>query len=61
MYFLLNSASIAETAAVISNEAKMFFDKGTTTLINGPANLLNNDSNELMILMILIRIYRLHR
>ena len=56
MYFLLNSALIAETAAVISNEAKMFFDKGTTTLINGPANLLNNDSNELI-----IRIYRLHR
>ena len=37
-------ASIAEAAAVISNGAKIFFAKGNATYINGPANLLNNDS-----------------
>ena len=36
-------ASIAEAAAAIPNEAKIFFAKGTTTFINGPANLFNND------------------
>ena len=29
--------------AVIPNGAKIFFAKGTSTFINGPANLLNND------------------
>ena len=37
------SASIAYAAAVIPNRAKMFFAKETSTFINGPAILLNND------------------
>ena len=44
MNFLLNSASFAETAAVIPNGAKIFFANGTATFVNGAANLLNNDS-----------------
>ena len=40
-------ASIAEAVAVISNEAKTFFAKGIATFINGPANLLNNDTKNL--------------
>ena len=40
----MNSASFAETAAVIPNGAKIFFPNGTATFINGTANLLNNDS-----------------
>ena len=40
----MNSASFAETAAVIPNGAKTFFPNGTATFINGTANLLNNDS-----------------
>ena len=44
MYFLLKyPALIAESAAVISNGAKIFLDKGTATFINVTANLLNND------------------
>ena len=43
MYFFRMPASIAEAAAVIPNEAKVFFANGTATFINGPANLLNND------------------
>ena len=43
MYFLLDAASIAETAAVIPNGAKIFFAKGTAAFINRPANSLNND------------------
>ena len=42
MYFLCH-VSIAEAAAVIPNNAKTFFAKGTATFINRPANLLNND------------------
>ena len=42
MFFLM-PASIAEAAAVIPNEAKMFFAKGAATFISGPANLLHND------------------
>ena len=34
---------MTEAAAVIPNEAKIFFAKGTATFVNGPANLLNND------------------
>ena len=37
------TASIAEAAAKIPNGAKIFFARGTATLINGRANLLNND------------------
>ena len=40
-------ASIAEAAAVISNGAKKYFAKGTTTSINGPASLLDNDPKNL--------------
>ena len=36
-------ASTVEAAAVIPNRAKIFFAKGAATLINGPANLFNND------------------
>ena len=36
-------ASFAEATAVIPNGAKIFLTKGTATLINGPANLLNSD------------------
>ena len=35
--------SIAEVAAVISNRGKIFFAKGASTFINGPAVLLNNE------------------
>ena len=41
--FFWISASITEGAAVIPNGAKTFYAKGIATLINGPANLLNND------------------
>ena len=41
--FFWNAASIAETDAVIPDGAKIFFVKGTATLINRPANLLNSD------------------
>ena len=41
--FFLMSASIAYAAAIIPNRAKMFFAKETSTFINGPAILLNND------------------
>ena len=41
--FFLTPTSIAETAAVIPDGAKIFFANGTATAINGPANLLNND------------------
>ena len=41
--FFLIPASIAETAAVIPNGAKMFLAKGAATFINEPVNLLNND------------------
>ena len=43
MYFFLIPATIAEAAAFIPNGAKTFYASGTTTFINGPANLLNND------------------
>ena len=43
MFFFLIPASIAEAAAVIPNAAKTLFAKGIASLINGPANLLNND------------------
>ena len=33
-----------EAAAVVPNGPKTFFAKGIATLINGQANLLNNDS-----------------
>ena len=36
-------ASISEAAAVIPNDAKMYFAKVIATFINGPANLLNKD------------------
>ena len=42
MFFFI-PASIAAAAAVIPNGAKIFFVKITTTFINGPASLLNND------------------
>ena len=35
-------ASITEAATVLPNGAKIFFVNGTATLINGPANLLND-------------------
>ena len=44
MLFFLTPASIAEAAAVIPNGAKIFFAKETVTFINGPFNLLNNDT-----------------
>ena len=43
MYFFWISASIAEAAAIIPNGVKTFFAKEIATLINAPANLLNND------------------
>ena len=43
VFFLWISASIAEAAAVIPNDANTFFAKGTATFINGPTNLLNED------------------
>ena len=46
MFFFLIPASVAE-AAVIPNGAKTFFAEGIATFINGPANLLNNDSKNL--------------
>ena len=45
MFFLI-SASVAE-AAVILNGAKTFFAEGIATFINGPANLRNNDPENL--------------
>ena len=44
MYFFSIPASIAEAAAIIPNGAETFLAKGITTFINGPADLLNNDS-----------------
>ena len=41
--FFLTPTSIAETAAVIPDGAKIFFANGTANVINGHANLLNND------------------
>ena len=41
VFFYWIPPSIAEAAAVIPNEAKTF-DKGITTVINEPVNLLNN-------------------
>ena len=43
MYFLLNSASLAEAVAFIPDGAKMPFTNGTATFINGPAILLNHE------------------
>ena len=45
MFFVFSwiPASIAEATSVILNGAKIFFAKGNATLINGHANLLNND------------------
>ena len=43
MYFFWIPASIAEAVAVIPNGAKICFANGTTTFINGPAILLNNE------------------
>ena len=43
MYFFGIPASNAEAAAAILNGVKHFFAKGTTTFINGPANLFNID------------------
>ena len=45
-------ASIAEAAAVIPNGAKTFFAKGIATFINGPANLLNKNPTDWVILEI---------
>ena len=42
-FFLWIPASIYEAGAVIPDGAKTFFAKRTTTLINGTANLLNNE------------------
>ena len=36
-------ATIADTAAVIPDEAKTFFANGKATFINGPAILLTNE------------------
>ena len=47
-------SSFAEASAVIPNGAKTFFNKGTTTLINGPANLLNNNPKILQIEIVYI-------
>ena len=44
MFFFLIPASIAEAAAVIPDGTKTFLAKGIAIFINGPANLLNNDS-----------------
>ena len=52
MYFFSIPASIAEVATVIPNRAKTFFAKGIATFINGPANLLNNDPPDWIILEI---------
>ena len=52
MYFFSIHASIAEVAIVIPNRAKTFFAKGIATFINGPANLLNNDPPDWIILEI---------
>ena len=41
MFFFLIPASVAETAAVIPNGAKIFFAKGIATFINGSATLLS--------------------
>ena len=41
--FFWISVSIAEAVALIPNGAKTFFAKEIATLINRPANLLNND------------------
>ena len=46
MYFFLNSCDTAEAAAVIPNGAKIFSANRTATFINGPANLLNNESKD---------------
>ena len=43
MYFFEIPASVSEAAAVIPNGSKTFFAEGIATLINGAANLLNND------------------
>ena len=43
-FFFRIPASIAEAATIIPTGTKTFFAKGIATLINGPANLLNNDS-----------------
>ena len=40
----MNSCDTAEAGAVIPNGAKIFSANGTATFINGPANLLNNES-----------------
>ena len=42
MFFLIPS-SIAGAADVIPKGSKILFSKGTAILINGPANLLNNN------------------
>ena len=44
MYFFWIPATIAESATVIPNEAKIFFANETATFINGPTNLLNNET-----------------
>ena len=43
MYFFCIPALITEAAAVTPNGAQTFFGKRIATVINGPANLLNND------------------
>ena len=43
MYIFLIPASMAEVAAVIPIEGKIVFARETSTFINGPANLLNNE------------------
>ena len=45
--FPFNLSSIAEPAAVIPNGAKNIFANRTTTFINGPAILLNNEPKKL--------------
>ena len=42
-FFFLIPASTAKAAAVIPNDAKIFFAKGIAAFINRPANLLNYD------------------
>ena len=42
-FFFWIPASIVEASAVTPNGAKTSFAKGIATLINGSANLLNND------------------
>ena len=44
--FLIH-ASIAETAAAISNGSKIFFADGTATFINRPAILLHKEPKNL--------------